>query len=391
MAWEFNPTTGEFWWSGVASAGGSDTQIQYNNAGALDGGVGLTWNSGTSVLSTPNLKIDSTGSLAWSTDLFLKRYAAGQVAQYDGANPQGYLIFNTYTDGANYERFNLNWSANTFYIQCSAAGTGTLRPLSFRAASMSFYTGGAEKWNVLSSGSWYAATDNSYDVGYAQTVGRPRNGFFGTLVSSPKFHAYNTYTDASNYERGTFDWSTTANTLTIGTQKAGTGSTRSIQFDVGGSAALLLFTNLSATFYGNIYSSESVFATKSFQIGAGYPLYWASGSKIYGGLADGVVLLMNQAQTDFNRLQFGGTASSFPAIKRSTTTLQARLADDSAFTLLESSQIKTNNGTFLVSGTALTDGAAAAAGTLLNAPAAGNPTKWIPIDDNGTTRYIPCW
>lgn len=37
------------------------------------------------------------------------------------------------------------------------------------------------------------------------------------------------------------------------------------------------------------------------------------------------------------------------------------------------------------------DGAAAAAGTLGNAPAAGNPTKWIPIDDNGTIRYIPAW
>lgn len=40
---------------------------------------------------------------------------------------------------------------------------------------------------------------------------------------------------------------------------------------------------------------------------------------------------------------------------------------------------------------ALNDGAAAAVGTLLNAPAAGNPTKWIPINDNGTTRYIPAW
>lgn len=41
--------------------------------------------------------------------------------------------------------------------------------------------------------------------------------------------------------------------------------------------------------------------------------------------------------------------------------------------------------------TTFTDGAAAAVGTLTNAPAAGNPTKWIPIDDNGTTRYIPAW
>lgn len=40
---------------------------------------------------------------------------------------------------------------------------------------------------------------------------------------------------------------------------------------------------------------------------------------------------------------------------------------------------------------ALGNGAAAAAGILLNAPVAGNPTKWIPINDNGTTRYIPAW
>lgn len=40
---------------------------------------------------------------------------------------------------------------------------------------------------------------------------------------------------------------------------------------------------------------------------------------------------------------------------------------------------------------ALPNGAGAGGGTLLNAPAAGNPTKWIPIDDNGTTRYLPAW
>lgn len=40
---------------------------------------------------------------------------------------------------------------------------------------------------------------------------------------------------------------------------------------------------------------------------------------------------------------------------------------------------------------AITSGAAAQTGTLTNSPAAGNPTKWIPINDNGTTRYIPAW
>ena len=56
-----------------------------------------------------------------------------------------------------------------------------------------------------------------------------------------------------------------------------------------------------------------------------------------------------------------------------------------------SAQLKNNQTILLETTVALTDGAAAAAGTLLNAPAAGNPTKWIAINDNGTTRYIPAW
>lgn len=54
--------------------------------------------------------------------------------------------------------------------------------------------------------------------------------------------------------------------------------------------------------------------------------------------------------------------------------------------------ITTGLTTFLHStSAALANGAGAAAGTLLNAPAAGNPTKWIAINDNGTTRRIPTW
>lgn len=40
---------------------------------------------------------------------------------------------------------------------------------------------------------------------------------------------------------------------------------------------------------------------------------------------------------------------------------------------------------------AVTSGAGSSTGTLTNAPAAGNPTKWIPFDDFGTTRFIPAW
>jgi len=44
-----------------------------------------------------------------------------------------------------------------------------------------------------------------------------------------------------------------------------------------------------------------------------------------------------------------------------------------------------------ISGASFDNGAGAQMGTLTNSPAVGNPTKWIPIDDNGTTRYIPAW
>lgn len=54
--------------------------------------------------------------------------------------------------------------------------------------------------------------------------------------------------------------------------------------------------------------------------------------------------------------------------------------------------IKVAGGAKLLATTAaLTNGAAAALGTLANAPAVGNPTKWIAIDDAGVVRHIPAW
>lgn len=55
----------------------------------------------------------------------------------------------------------------------------------------------------------------------------------------------------------------------------------------------------------------------------------------------GIIALQNYAGTDFNRLQFGGTTSSFPAIKRSSALLQARLADDSAYAAFEANTLRT--------------------------------------------------
>jgi hypothetical protein len=48
---------------------------------------------------------------------------------------------------------------------------------------------------------------------------------------SQAFQIFNTYTDTANYERGVIDWKTNSNALTIGTQKAGTGTARRLRLN----------------------------------------------------------------------------------------------------------------------------------------------------------------
>lgn len=40
---------------------------------------------------------------------------------------------------------------------------------------------------------------------------------------------------------------------------------------------------------------------------------------------------------------------------------------------------------------ALNNGSGVGLGTLTNAPTAGDPSKWVSIDDNGTIRKVPTW
>jgi hypothetical protein len=44
--------------------------------------------------------------------------------------------------------------------------------------------------------------------------------------------------------------------------------------------------------------------------------------------SNGVIRITNNAEADFDRLQFGGTSSSFPSLKRATNNLEVKNADD---------------------------------------------------------------
>ena len=88
------------------------------------------------------------------------------------------------------------------------------------------------------------------------------------------------------------------------------------------------------------------------------------------------------------RFNLGGilfeTAASGTAGNTITWTTVGSFTQAGIFTVLGGASLITTTN-------ALTNGSGACAGTLTNAPAAGNPTKWIAINDGGTTRHIPAW
>lgn len=83
----------------------------------------------------------------------------------------------------------------------------------------------------------------------------------------------------------------------------------------------------SPDFSGTVTGATLTF-TAAIRAGAGSTLGFTGRTVLYSP-ADSTLVLSNNAVNDFGRLQWGGTTSSFPSLKRSGTALQVRLADDS--------------------------------------------------------------
>lgn len=91
---------------------------------------------------------------------------------------------------------------------------------------------------------------------------------------------------------------------------------------------------MTLTASGNLsHVGTAMITSGEVQAGSAFAFKWSSRSKIVSP-SDGVITLWNQAETDFGRLQFGGTTSSFPSISRNGAGLQFLLADGSANTTL---------------------------------------------------------
>jgi hypothetical protein len=152
-----------------------------------------------------------------------------------------------------------------------------------------------------------------------------RNG-----VNAQTFNVYNTFTDASNYERFRI-FAQSGAAVIIGTEKLGTGVARDLVLQTDGTARLTL-SNVTATFTGSVVMGGEL------NVGSSNIIGWGAGrAKLFAPTASAIRILPDSGDA---RVNFGGDTSSFPALKRSTTFLQVRLADDSAFAGFASANVQ---------------------------------------------------
>lgn len=174
-----------------------------------------------------------------------------------------------------------------------------------------------------------------------------------------------------------------ANLQIRGSAGTGTGNGGSIIFQVAPagstgttqnswSNALVIDSTKLATFAGSIAA------------GASSSFFWTGRSGLYT-LADGNIVLSNNAASSFGLLQFGGTTSSFPALKRSNAELQARLADDSGYAGMWASYLKINgNGVLNTAADGVLQWANSAQTSTVALTAVSNNTFQLGLADSAT-------
>lgn len=161
--------------------------------------LAATWNNGGTTFTGIGLDVTDSASAAGSKLLDLK---VGGSSKFT-VTKDGRATATRLTANPILENF------DSFYVDGAGVRTSATGWFGFASSGL---TGGAP---------------DVYLYRDAAGVMAQRNG-----ANAQAFRVYNTFTDASNYERGKFAWS--SNVLQIGTEKAGTGSARAIEFQTDG-------------------------------------------------------------------------------------------------------------------------------------------------------------
>jgi hypothetical protein len=240
---------------GVTSiTGGTSGYVMYDNAGVV--GELNTTGSGNVVLATsptlvtPNLGTPTTLTLTSATGLPLTTGVTGTLPVTNGgtgvttSTGSGSTVLSTgptltgpvtVTEAVGSTALTLTGATQTTAVpvlnatqtwnNVSTTFTGiklNVTDTTSAAASllMDLQVGGASKFNINKDGSFTLLTDTILTRDAADTLAQRRT------TNAQAFRVYNTYTDASNYERVALKW--VSNIAILAIENAGTGSNRAI-------------------------------------------------------------------------------------------------------------------------------------------------------------------
>jgi len=176
--------------------------------------ISQTWNNGATTF---------TGLLANITDTASNALSLLQDLQVGGTSKFKVDKTGLITTGAASGSMAFGTTSSTgFYVQGANLG--------YQSGGNKLWLSAANQFTLVAAArlSWVSGSDpnGNEDVFLYRDAANnlaQRNG-----TTAQGLRVYNTFTDASNYERGVFDWTTTANTLTVATKAAGTGVARDI-------------------------------------------------------------------------------------------------------------------------------------------------------------------
>jgi len=248
---------------------GSTTQVQFNLGGALSADSGFTYAGsggvvtiaqGTIAANAKALNITGTfnnAGVSFDAPLFMSitDSASAATSLISDFQVGASSVFAVRKDGLAFS--NAGFSAGFGSNISAAVTTGGAPGVFINSTSACNWGSGS---NALAGSDVSLFRDGAAGI-LAQRVG----------TNAQSFKVYNTYTDGSNYERGIFDWKKTSNTLTIGTENAGTGTARNLQFIVGGTskADYGITTASTWTFSAAASSTGAVTAMSATAIPAG--------------------------------------------------------------------------------------------------------------------------
>lgn len=375
---------------------GTAGRVLYTTAGNVVGSAPIEVNALSSTYLTVTSGAAAAGVVVGvagggaNENIILTPKGSGVVEQRNSTTAQTLRIYSTFTDASNYLRTEISGNA-IINRNAGTSGAATFYIVNIGNAPLSFQTQNIDRWQILGTGHFVAPTDNTYDIG-ASGATRPRNVYVANdLVVSNSI--------------------TTSGSLGI---IFAAGSSR-IGADAG-NGTLVLQNNAKTDFsrlqFGGTTSSFPAIKRNGAALDlrladdSGYASLVLSNLTVQGTImgfgssttlrnsGDGVLLITDSTAAALNRVQFGGTTSSFPALKRSSTSIAVRLADDSDDAPLTTLTVKTKALTVGTLPAAATAGAGARAfvtdanATTFLSTVAGGGANAVPVVSDGTNWLI---